>query len=45
MTKTQKMRDDDTLFHSIEVYDGSNHTKLRNGMIALIKLLVLQVET
>ena len=27
MTKTQKMRDDDTLFHSIEVYDGSNHTK------------------
>ena len=27
MTKTNKMRDDDTLFHSIEVYDGSNPTK------------------
>ena len=27
MTKTNKMRDDDTLFHSIEVYDGSNSTK------------------
>ena len=24
MTKTNKMRDDDALFHSIEVYDGSN---------------------
>ena len=24
MTKTNKMRDDNTLFHSIEVYDGSN---------------------
>ena len=27
MTKTNKIRDDDTLFHSIEVYDGSNPTK------------------
>ena len=27
MTKTNKMRDDDTLFHSIEVYDGSNPAK------------------
>ena len=27
MTKTNKMRDDDTLFHSIEVYDSSNPTK------------------
>ena len=27
MTKTNKMRDDDILFHSIEVYDGSNPTK------------------
>ena len=26
MTKTNKMRDDDALFHSIEVYDGSNPT-------------------
>ena len=24
MTQTNKMRDDDTLFHFIEVYDGSN---------------------
>ena len=29
MTKTNKMRDDDVLFHSIEVYDGSNPTKLK----------------
>ena len=27
MTKTNKMRDDDALFHFIEVYDGSNPTK------------------
>ena len=27
MTKTNKMRDDDALFHSIEVYDGSNPAK------------------
>ena len=27
MMKTNKMRDDDTLFNSIEVYDGSNPTK------------------
>ena len=27
MTKTNKMRDDDALFHSIEVYDGSSPTK------------------
>ena len=27
MTKTNKMRDDDMLFHSVEVYDGSNPTK------------------
>ena len=27
MTKSNKMRDDDTLFHSIEIYDGSNPTK------------------
>ena len=27
MTKTNKMRDDNTMFHSIEVYDGSNPTK------------------
>ena len=31
MTKTNKMRDDDALFHSIEVCDGSNPTKLKNG--------------
>ena len=29
MTKTNKMRDDDTLFHSNEVYDGSNPTKFK----------------
>ena len=27
MTKANKMRDDNALFHSIEVYDGSNPTK------------------
>ena len=27
MTKTNKMGDDDALFHSIEVYDGLNPTK------------------
>ena len=27
MAKTNKMRDDDALFHSIGVYDGSNHMK------------------
>ena len=27
MTKTNKMRDDNALFHSIEVYDGSNPMK------------------
>ena len=27
MTKTNKMRDDNALFHSIEVYNGSNPTK------------------
>ena len=27
MTKTNKMRNDNALFHSIEVYDGSNPTK------------------
>ena len=27
MTKTNKMRDDDPLFNSIEVYDGSNPKK------------------
>ena len=30
MTKTKKMMEDDTLFHSIEVYDGSNPTKFEN---------------
>ena len=29
VTKTNKMRDDDTLFNSIEVYDGSNPTRLK----------------
>ena len=29
MTKTNKMRDDDALFHSIEVYDGSNPRKFK----------------
>ena len=29
MMKTNKMRDDDTLFHFIEVYDGSNPTKCK----------------
>ena len=29
MTKTNKMRDDDALFHSIEVYDGSNPTEFK----------------
>ena len=28
MTKTNKMWDNDTLFHSIEVYDSSNPTKV-----------------
>ena len=28
VTKTNKMRDDNALFHSMEVYDGSNPTKL-----------------
>ena len=28
MMKTNKMRDDDALFHSIEVYDGTNPAKL-----------------
>ena len=32
MSKTNKMRDDDTLFHSIEVYDGSNPTKFEKWM-------------
>ena len=32
MTKTNKMRDDDALFHSIEVYDGSNPTKFEKWM-------------
>ena len=27
MTKTNKMQDDDALFHSIEIYDGSNPAK------------------
>ena len=29
MTKTNKMRDDNELFHSIEVHDGSNPTKFK----------------
>ena len=29
MTKTNKMRDDDALLHSIEVYEGSNPTKFK----------------
>ena len=32
MTKTNKMRDDDALFHSIEVYDGSNPTKFEKSI-------------
>ena len=28
MKETNRMRDDDALFHSIEVYDGSNPTKV-----------------
>ena len=32
MTKTNKMRDDDALFHSIEVYDGSNPAKFEKWM-------------
>ena len=44
MTKTNKMRDDDALFHSIEIYDGSPPS-LRNGLIVLIRVLALQVET
>ena len=32
MTKTNKMRDDDALFHSIEVYNGSNPTKFEKWM-------------
>ena len=31
MTQTNKMRDDDALFHSIEVYDGSNPQNSKNG--------------
>ena len=49
MTKINKMRDDNALFHSIEVYDGSNIYKyglqsLRNGLIVLTRLIILQVE-
>ena len=29
MMKTNKMRDDNALFHSIEVYDGSNPAKFK----------------
>ena len=32
MMKTNKMRDDDVLFHSIEVYDGSNPVKFEKWM-------------
>ena len=32
MTKTNKMRDDNALFHSIEVYDGSNPTKFEKWL-------------
>ena len=31
MMNTNKMRDDDALFHSIEVYDGSNPAKFEKG--------------
>ena len=31
MTKTNKMGDDNALFHSIELYDGSNPTKLKKN--------------
>ena len=45
MSRTNKMRDDDTLFNSIEVYDGSNPAKFENGLTALIKPPVLQAGT
>ena len=32
MTKTNKMRDDDTLFHSIEVYNGSYPKKFEKWL-------------
>ena len=32
MVKTNKMRDDDVLFHSIEVYDGLNPTNFKKWM-------------
>ena len=32
MSRTNKMRDDDALFNSIEVYDGSNPTKFEKWM-------------
>ena len=37
MTKTNKMRDDDALFHSIEVYDGSNPTKFEKWIDSIDK--------
>ena len=37
MTKTNKMRDDDTLFHSIEVYDGSTPTKFKKWIDSIDK--------
>ena len=37
MTKTNKMRDDNALFHSIEVYDGSNPTKFEKWIDSIDK--------
>ena len=37
------MRDDNALFHSIEVYDGIKPHKIKKIEIVLIRLLILQV--
>ena len=35
MTKTNKMRNDDALFHSIEVYNGSNPIKFEKWIYSI----------
>ena len=44
MTKTNKMRDDDALFHSLKFMMVQTPQSLKNGLIVLIRLLILQVE-
>ena len=45
MSRTNKMRDDDALFNSIEVYDRSNPAKFEKQLTASIKPPVLQAGT